>query len=72
MNSRERFMDILASIPDDERADKEYKADAAALRELDQLMSEMVQYLSVYNPDKSLPISNMLLERAAQAGYGEK
>lgn len=53
--------------------DRGMTPDAAALRELDSLMEEVVKFLSDDTPwDEVALLVDKWLGRAAQAGYGER
>ena len=81
MNSRERLLDIVADIgtgPDDGALVDINAEDAAALRELDQLLLDLISINNRMINDKRGVISSHmgmledLSARAAQAGYGDK
>ncbi len=72
MNSRERLLDIAADIgtgPDDGALVDINAEDAAALRELDQLLADCTHYFLGHGLEDQ---ESRLYDRLAQAGYGEK
>ena len=74
MNSRERLQRITKEANDAGRVASCSDNDAAALRELDQLLSDMVKIQEqegMTSPNDYWLAMNDWFHRAAQAGYGE-
>lgn len=77
MNARERILDMIENSDQSHLTNTVYHKDAAALRELDQLCEELTQwaksYIKLFTGDhlEHHPIK-ALVDRASQAGYGEK
>lgn len=69
MTPRERLQRITKEANDAGRVAACSDNDAAALRELDQLLADCAHYLYGYGLEDQ---ESKLYERLAQAGYGEK